>query len=93
MKLPYTSRQGQYLAFLHHYTTLHGRPPAEADMVQFFRVTPPSVHQMIVTLDRRGLITATGAPDPSYFLNLCQRHRGVAKFRELNIHFVHHRQE
>src|SRR5436305_1613402 len=57
MKSPYTSRQGQYLAFIHHYTTLHGRPPAEADMVQFFRVTPPSVHQMIVTLERRGLIT------------------------------------
>jgi SOS-response transcriptional repressor LexA len=45
MKPPYTSRQGQFLAFIHHYTTLHGRPPAEAEMVQFFRVTPPSVHQ------------------------------------------------
>jgi repressor LexA len=57
MKSPYTSRQGQFLAFIHHYTTLHGRAPAEADMVQFFRVTPPSVHQMIVTLERRDLIT------------------------------------
>jgi len=57
MKSPHTFRQGQYLAFIHHYTTLHGRPPAEADMMHFFRVTPPSVHQMIVTLERRGLIT------------------------------------
>src|SRR6266480_404193 len=57
LKPPYTSRQGQFLAFIHHYTTLHGRPPAEAELVQFFQVTPPSVHQMILTLERRGLIT------------------------------------
>jgi DNA-binding MarR family transcriptional regulator len=57
MKTPYTSRQGQFLAFIHQYTTLHGRSPAEAEMVQFFHVTPPSVHQMILTLDRRGLIS------------------------------------
>ena len=57
MKPPYTSRQGQFLAFIHHYANLHGRPPAEAEMVQFFQVTPPTVHQMILTLERRGLIT------------------------------------
>jgi hypothetical protein len=57
MKPQYTSRQGQFMAFIHQYTTLHARPPAEADMVKFFRVSPPSVHQMIVTLERRGLIT------------------------------------
>jgi len=57
MKSPYTSRQGQFLAFIHHYTTLHGRPPAEAEMAQFFHVTPPSAHLMILTLERRGLIT------------------------------------
>jgi hypothetical protein len=59
MKPPYTSRQGQFLAFIHHYTTLHGRPPAEAELVEFFQVTPPSVHQMILTLERRGLISRT----------------------------------
>ena len=57
MKPPYTSRQGQFLAFIHHYTTLHGRAPAEAELVEFFQVTPPSVHQMILTLERRGLIS------------------------------------
>ena len=31
MKPPYTSRQGQFLAFIHHYATLHGRPPTEAE--------------------------------------------------------------
>jgi DNA-binding MarR family transcriptional regulator len=57
MKTPYTSRQGQFIAFIHQYTILHGRPPAEAEFVQFFHVSPPSVHQMILTLERRGLIT------------------------------------
>ena len=59
MKPPYTSRQGQFLAFIHHYTALHGRAPAEAELVEFFQVTPPSVHQMILTLERRGLISRT----------------------------------
>ena len=31
--------------------------PAEADMQRFFAVTPPSVHNMIKELERRGLIT------------------------------------
>src|SRR5208283_6098169 len=59
MKPRYTSRQGQFLAFIYQYTTLHARPPAEAELVKFFRVSPPSVHQMILTLERRGLITRT----------------------------------
>jgi DNA-binding MarR family transcriptional regulator len=33
-----------------------GRPPAEADLQRFFQVTPPSVHQMVLTLERGGLI-------------------------------------
>ena len=32
------------------------RPPAEADIQRHFRVSPPSVHQMIVTLERNGFI-------------------------------------
>ena len=42
MKPPYTSRQGQFLGFIHHYTTLHERPPAEAEMARFFQVTVPN---------------------------------------------------
>jgi Mn-dependent DtxR family transcriptional regulator len=49
-------KQGQYLAFIHLYTRLHRRPPAEADMQQYFRVSPPSVHQMVLTLEREGFI-------------------------------------
>ena len=53
----YTERQGQYLAFIYYYTKLNGRPPAEADIGRYFRVTPPTVHQMILTLEKRGFIS------------------------------------
>jgi DNA-binding MarR family transcriptional regulator len=52
----FTPKQGQYLAYIHLYTRLHRRPPAEADIQQYFRVTPPSVHQMVLTLERAGFI-------------------------------------
>jgi DNA-binding MarR family transcriptional regulator len=52
----FTDKQGQYLAFIHSYTLVMGRAPAEADMQRHFRVTPPSVHQMVLTLERAGLI-------------------------------------
>jgi repressor LexA len=52
----FTSKQGQYLAFIHLYTRLHRRPPAETDMQQYFRVSPPSVHQMVLTLEWHGFI-------------------------------------
>lgn len=53
----FTELQGQYLAFIHAYALVNGRPPAEADMQRFFGVTPPSVHNMVKTLERLGLIT------------------------------------
>jgi len=52
----FTDKQGQYLAFIHAYALVMGRPPAEADMQRHFHVTPPSVHQMVLTLERAGLI-------------------------------------
>jgi hypothetical protein len=52
----FTDKQGQYLAFIHAYTLVLGRPPAEADLQRHFQVTPPSVHQMLLTLQRVGLI-------------------------------------
>ena len=48
--------QGQYLTFIYLYTRLHRTPPAETDMQEYFRVSPPSVHQMVLTLERAGLI-------------------------------------
>jgi Mn-dependent DtxR family transcriptional regulator len=55
-KPTFTDKQGQYLAFIHAYTLVIGRPPAEADMQRFFAVAPPSVHQMVLTLERQGWI-------------------------------------
>ena len=51
-----TERQGQFLAYIHLYDLLHGCAPAEADMQRFFGITPPSVHTMVLTLERRGFI-------------------------------------
>jgi Mn-dependent DtxR family transcriptional regulator len=56
MTVSFTDLQGQYLAFIHAYSKLNRRPPAEADMQRFFEVTPPSVHRMVVELEHRGLI-------------------------------------
>jgi DNA-binding MarR family transcriptional regulator len=53
----FTPRQGQYLAFIHAYTLVNGRPPAQADIQRFFQLTPPSVHQMLLMLERSGLIS------------------------------------
>jgi Mn-dependent DtxR family transcriptional regulator len=55
----FTDTQGQYLAFLYAYSLLNRRPPAERDFQEFFQVTAPSVHQMILTLERLGLIRRT----------------------------------
>jgi Mn-dependent DtxR family transcriptional regulator len=52
----FSPKQGQYLAFIHLYMRLHRRPPAETDIQQYFRVSPPSVHQMVLTLERMGFI-------------------------------------
>jgi len=52
----FTPRQGQYLAFIQAYTLVIGRPPAEADMQRFFQVSAPAVHQMVVGLEKAGLI-------------------------------------
>jgi repressor LexA len=54
-----TAKQGQYLAFIFYYTKLHGCAPSEADMQRYFKVTPPSVHQMVLTLEANGFIERT----------------------------------
>ena len=53
----FTEKQGQYLAFIHAYERIFRQPPAEADMQRHFGVTPPTVHQMILTLERAGFIS------------------------------------
>lgn len=53
----FTTLQGQYLAFIYTYTKLNRRAPAEADMQRYFRVTPPTVHRMVMELEKRGLLS------------------------------------
>ena len=59
MSTSFTDKQGQYLAFIHAYTKLNRRAPAEADMQRYFEVTPPTVHRMVMELEKRRLISRT----------------------------------
>lgn len=59
MSAGFTPLQGRYLAFIHAYTIVNGRPPAEADLQRHFRVSPSSVHDMILRMEERGLIART----------------------------------
>lgn len=52
----FTQLQGQYLAFIYAYGRIFKRPPAEANMRRHFNVTAPSVHQMVLTLEKARLI-------------------------------------
>ena len=68
----YTKTQGQYLAFIYYYAKIHGRALAEADIQHYFRVSPPSVHQMVVTLERRGFISRVPGQGRSIILRLAR---------------------
>ncbi len=52
----FSTTQGRYLAFIHAYTELHGYPPAESEIAAAMCVSPPSVNQMVKTLEKKGLI-------------------------------------
>jgi SOS-response transcriptional repressor LexA len=52
----FTDKQGRYLAFIDAYRRVHGIAPGERDMQNKFRVSPPTVHQMILRLERAGFI-------------------------------------
>jgi hypothetical protein len=51
-----SARHQPDLAFNYVYAHMFGLAPAEADMQRHFRVSPPSVHQMVLGLERDGLI-------------------------------------
>ena len=51
-----TERQAQFLTYIHRYGMINGCAPAEADMQRYFQISPPSVHSMVLTLERRGFI-------------------------------------
>ncbi|MEZ5404426.1 MAG: hypothetical protein R2729_32400 [Bryobacteraceae bacterium] len=67
----FTVKQRQYLAFIHNYSKIHGRAPAESDMERYFRVSPPAIHDMIKTLERNGPIERN--PGEARSIRLCVR--------------------
>lgn len=52
----FTDKQGQYLAFIYYYTKVNGSPPAEIDMQKYFKVSAPTVNQMVKKLESLNLI-------------------------------------
>jgi Mn-dependent DtxR family transcriptional regulator len=63
--LSFTEKQGQYLAYIYSYTKINGIAPAHADMQicryaamqHYFKVTPPTVNQMVKMLESKKLIS------------------------------------
>lgn len=80
----FTEKQGQYLAFIYTYTLVNRRPPAEADMQAFFRVTPPSVHRMLVELEKLGLIRR--APRQARSIEVCLSDDEIPRLRPQPFH-------
>ena len=76
----FTEKQGQYLAFIYAYSRMFRRPPAEADMQRHFRVSPPSVHQMVLTIERAGFIRRQPGVARSIELLVAQKRRASAVF-------------
>jgi repressor LexA len=86
----FTAKQGQYLAFIYYFTRIQGVPPPEADLQRFFKVFPPAVHEMILTLERRGFIERAAGKARSVRLRASRadlpeleqaRDRGVQRIR------------
>ena len=61
------------MAFIYYYIKIHGHSPSEAEMQGYFGVTPPVVHQMVLALERNGLIERTAGKARSIRL-LLPRH-------------------
>jgi DNA-binding MarR family transcriptional regulator len=80
----FTERQGQYLAFIYTYSHMFRRPPAEADLQRHFQVSPPSVHQMIVTLERNGFIRRQPGVARSIQLLVAPQGLPILKWLEIN---------
>jgi Mn-dependent DtxR family transcriptional regulator len=76
---PFTELQGQYLAFIYAYTKLNRRSPAEADMQRYFGTSAPTVHRMVVELERRGLIRRSAGQARSIELLVAPEHLPVLR--------------
>lgn len=52
----FTPTQGRYLSFILAYTEGFDLPPAESEIADALKVSPPSVNQMMKMLEKKGLI-------------------------------------
>lgn len=68
----YTEKQGQYLAFIFYYMKINGISPAQADFQRYFGVSPPTVHQMILQLEKKQLITRVPNVSRSIAVNIAE---------------------
>jgi DNA-binding MarR family transcriptional regulator len=80
----FTEKQGQYLAFIYAYSHMFRRPPAETDMQRHFQVSPPSVHQMVVTLERNGLIRRQPGVARSIEILVAPQNLPILEWLEIN---------
>ena len=80
----FTEKQGQYLAFIYTYSHMFRRPPAETDMQRHFQVSPPSIHQMIATLERNGLIRRQPGVARSIQILVAPEHLPILDWLKIN---------
>lgn len=80
----FTELQGQYLAFIYWYGLVNRRPPAEADLQNYFGVTPPTVHRMVIELERRALIRRT--PRQARSIEVCLPPEQIPQLRAPSVH-------
>ena len=80
----FTEKQGQYLAFIYAYSHMFRRPPAETDMQRHFRVSPPSVHQMVVTPGWRRMRPFRSGVPRSIELLVAPQDIPILKWLEIN---------
>ena len=62
------------MASIYRYTKVHRQASAETDLQEYFQVSPLTLHKMIKTLDRNGLIERTAGEDRSIRLLVALEH-------------------
>jgi DNA-binding MarR family transcriptional regulator len=59
---------------MYNYAKIHRQAPAESDLERYFQVSPPAIHDMIKTLERKGLIKRTPGQARSIRLRVQPEH-------------------
>jgi DNA-binding MarR family transcriptional regulator len=80
----FTVKQGEYLAFHLHLLVHVPLLPRRSRHAAPFQVTPPSVHQMVLTLERNGLIRRQPGVARSIELLIASEEIPILKWLEIN---------